>query len=428
MNAFVTDGDQRPALAITRSLGRRGIKVVVGEERSASLASSSRYCTRHVTYPSPYTDPGAFEQFLLEFVGQNSVDVIFPVTDVTTFAVARHQDTIRCRTAVAVAPFDAFEDVTDKWSLLERAAECGIPIPRTEFIENADALEGAIHRVQYPAVIKPVRSRTRTAHGWQLAMVHYAHSAGELRRLYRSVEYLTAHPSLIQERILGPGVGVFVLYDRGQLLTAFAHRRLREKPPSGGASVLSESVAIDPVLLEQAERLLGPLNWHGVAMLEYKRDHRSGEAFLMEVNGRFWGSLQLAIDAGVDFPSLAYDVAIGLKPCLPDAYEEGVKNRWLLGDLDHLLLRLLHDDADIPKSAPSKLRVMAQFVKMFGTRMHYDVYSRSDRQPARYELKAYVRALLESANQRRRRRTQRPAIVPQMHAPVVSSVHHHRHE
>ncbi len=61
LTAFVTDGDQRPALAITRSLGRRGVAVVVGSERPHSLASASKYCARHVTYPSPIRHPGAFE-------------------------------------------------------------------------------------------------------------------------------------------------------------------------------------------------------------------------------------------------------------------------------------------------------------------------------------------------------------------------------
>src|SRR5262245_54300854 len=123
----------------------------------------------------------------------------------------------------------------------------------------------------------------------------------------------------------------------------------------------------------------------------------------MEVNGRFWGSLQLAIDAGVDFPSLAYDLAIGRTPQAPAGYEIGVTNRWLLGDLDHLLLRLFHDDADTPASAPSKLRLFAAFFRMFGTRVHYDVWSRMDPRPARYELREYVKALIDSAVERRRR-------------------------
>src|SRR5205085_6819270 len=97
---------------------------------------------------------------------------------------------------------------------------------------------------------------------------------------------------------------VFALFDRGALVADFAHRRLREKPPAGGASVLSESAPVDPCLREQVVRLLGSIGWHGVAMVEYKHDLRSGATVLMEVNGRFWGSLQLAVDAGVDFPFL----------------------------------------------------------------------------------------------------------------------------
>jgi len=423
MIAFVTDGDQRPALAITRSLGRQGIAVVVGEERRHSLASTSRYSTHHVTYPSPYTAPEAFRRFLLEFVEENRIDVVVPVTDVTTFEVARDQDIIRRHTGTAVPPFQAFELVRDKWSVLQRARACGMSTPRTEFVENGRALESVIGRVTYPAVIKPVRSRTLTDCGWQPAIVHYAESADDLRRAYRSIEYLAVHPSLIQERILGPGTGLFVLCDRGRLLTAFAHRRLREKPPSGGASVLSESIPADPELVEQAMRLLGPIQWHGVAMLEYKRDSRRGRPFLMEVNGRFWGSLQLAIDAGVDFPMMACALAMGQPVQVPQQYQTGVKNRWLLGDLDHLLLRLFHSGVDLPKRAPSRLQVIGDFLTFRHARLHYDVFCRGDEAPARYELAAYVKALFTSARERRRKRALRSRAAPQLRPAAVSHPH-----
>ena len=107
MRAFVTDGDQRPALAITRSLGRRGISVVVGEEAECSLASSSAYCNRHVRYPSPGLHPQAFEQFLLEFVPRNQIDVVVPVTDVTTHAIASVQGVLPGTCAIAVPPLEA---------------------------------------------------------------------------------------------------------------------------------------------------------------------------------------------------------------------------------------------------------------------------------------------------------------------------------
>src|ERR671923_161553 len=83
--------------------------------------------------------------------------------------------------------------------------------------------------------------------------------------------------------------------------------------PSGGVSVLSESVPIDPALRAIAERILDRVRWHGVVMLEFKITP-AGAPCLIEANARFWGSLQLAIDAGVDFPYLLYQVATGQTP------------------------------------------------------------------------------------------------------------------
>ena len=110
---------------------------------------------------------------------------------------------------------------------------------------------------------------------------------------------------MLQERIVGPGVGVFACYRDGRPVALFSHRRLRERPPWGGVSVLSrERAAASRARASTPRRLLDELGWHGVAMVEFKQDVRDGIPKLMEINGRFWGSLQLAIDAGVDFPAL----------------------------------------------------------------------------------------------------------------------------
>jgi predicted ATP-grasp superfamily ATP-dependent carboligase len=393
MKAFVTDGDERAALAVTRSLGRRGVSVMVGEQQPFCLASSSKYCARQVTYPSPYRQPGAFRRFLQDFVQRERVDVIVPVTDVTTSSISFIEEALRPFAAIAAPPFQAFDHVTDKSTVLRSAARCGIPIPRTHFVDGLSALRRVVERVEYPAVVKPARSRVLTDLGWLGTRVHYAHSEMELRRLYEQTTYLTSYPSLIQQRVVGPGVGLFVLFDHGQLVTSFAHRRLREKPPSGGVSVLCESVPVDPRLRDDAIRLLGPLGWHGVAMLEYKQDGATGDRFLMEVNGRFWGSLQLAVDAGVDFPYLSCELALGRRPDVPQRYRVGVQNRWLLGDLDHLLERLLKREANLclPDTAPSRLRTLIEWMACTRPGVHDQVISGDDPCPFLYELHQYAR-------------------------------------
>lgn len=397
--AFVCDGDERSALAITRSLGRQGVTVIVGADGPTSLASASRFCARHVTYPSPYRRPEAFERFLLDLVARERIDVVMPVTDVTTHLVARNRDALSRYTATSVPSFEAFDFVGNKIRLLKRAAECGVPIPRTHFLDGAADVTPLLGRIEYPAVVKPLRSRILTDEGWLPASVQYALDEADLLRIYRETACLLGHPSMIQQRIVGPGTGVFVLCDRGQLRAAFAHRRLREKPPSGGASVLCESIPLDSQLLDYAMRLLGPIAWHGVAMMEFKQDGRTGWPYLMEVNGRFWGSLHLAVAAGVDFPYLSFQLALGQPLERRPEYQVGIRSRWWLGDLDHLLMRLFRRSGkqDLPDGAPSRARAVLDFLRPADTSLRYDVMSGDDRRPFLYEAHQYAKHVSASA-------------------------------
>jgi predicted ATP-grasp superfamily ATP-dependent carboligase len=398
LTAFVTDGDERPALAVTRSLARHGVSVIVGAAGPTSLASRSRGCARHVTYPSPHRHPEQFDRFLLDFVRRERVSVVVPITDVTTHLVSRNRRVLLPHAAVAAPSFEAFDAIADKTLLLDRAAAAGVPVPRTAFVDSVTTLRGALAHLEYPVVVKPFRSRIRVNGGWLATSVRYARSEAELVALYQTTEYLARYPSMVQERIVGPGTGLFVLCDHGRIRAEFAHRRLREKPPSGGVSVLAESIPVDPGLRDQAERLLSALGWHGVAMLEYKRDARTNRPYLMEINGRFWGSLQLAIDAGVDFPVLAFQLALGCPPGPRPAYRVGIRSRWLLGDLDHLIARLRGTDAGtLPGGAPSRGRVVADFLKAAGRGLRYDVVRLSDPAPFLHELSQYLRDALGGA-------------------------------
>lgn len=101
-----------------------------------------------------------------------------------------------------------------------------------------------------------------------------------------------------------------------------------------------ESVRADPELVAASERLLEAFEWRGVAMVEYRVSDAENVPYLMEVNGRFWGSLQLAVDAGVDFPALLVAAALGDDPDPVSSYRVGVRSRWWWGDVDHLMARL----------------------------------------------------------------------------------------
>src|SRR5213596_3534265 len=139
----------------------------------------------------------------------------------------------------------------------------------------------------------------------------------------------------------------------------FAHRRLREKPPAGGVSVYRESIALQDGLVGAGLRLLEALDWRGVAMIECKREPATGRHVIMEVNGRFWGSLQLAIDAGVDFPSLLVARAFGERASGPHEYKLGIRSRWEWGGVDYLIARIRRNDRDLSLAPGAPGRVCA---------------------------------------------------------------------
>jgi predicted ATP-grasp superfamily ATP-dependent carboligase len=211
-----------------------------------------------------------------------------------------------------------------------------------------------------------------------------------MREVLERYEAFVNRPFFVQEYTRGKGQGIFALYNRGQPVAFFAHKRLREKPPSGGVSVLSESVELNPQMVDIATRVLNHVNWHGIAMVEFKVSPERGP-FLIEINARFWGSLQLAIDAGVDFPYLLYAMACGESVEKIDAYRVGLRNRWLLGDLDHLYLRLREPNANTNFGvARASWHALREFLKFFDRDTRYEVNRWDDLGPFFVELKAYL--------------------------------------
>ena len=210
---------------------------------------------------------------------------------------------------------DKYINLTDKIKLFQLARKLEHHIPTT-FIsteyENLDRLIGEVTVSGFPVVVKPNYSKIRTDKGWLNAGVHYATDESKLRDVL-SKDIFRFFPFLVQKKVEGSGVGIFLLMDDGEVVAEFAHKRLREKPPSGGVSVLCESIDPPMEALQDAVRILKAVLWTGVAMVEFKIDRDQNTAKLLEVNARFWGSLELAITSGVDFPYLLFRMAIGEK-------------------------------------------------------------------------------------------------------------------
>jgi predicted ATP-grasp superfamily ATP-dependent carboligase len=384
---LVLDGETRAALAVVRSLGRAGHAVEVVSTSGRSLAGASRHARGDHALPDPAADPDAFVRELEALCATLDGPLVLPVTEVTLGTL--YASGLDRRLDVLAPDPERYEAAVDKACLLERAARLGIDVPRSVGIAPGTVPDALPPGFAFPVVLKARRSRFVHDGRWEMGGVGIADAPEALAALARQPGMQGG--ALLQEFVPGTGEAVFAIARDGECQAVFAHRRLREKPPSGGVSVLRESIDPDPVLLDQSRRLLRDLGWTGVAMVEYRRAP-DGRAVLMEINPRFWGSLQLAIDAGVDFPSLA--VALHRTGACPTARARaGVRTRWLLGDVDHLLigLRDAHARAAVGRTRAGLLRA---FFGGFCDGSRTEVLRWNDPRPFARELRGWLGELV----------------------------------
>lgn len=363
-HVLVTDGHWRKCLAAVRSLGRKGIRVTVGETTRLATAAFSKFCSKALIYPSPIHHPSRFIDFLYREVSRGSYQMLLPMEDETLDIIAQHHSDFSRFTSLPIPPLEKLRFARNKDKVLGLAEKLGVPTPKTWRIRDLSQLNGLKDILPYPVVIKPrVGSGARG--------LSYPQNGLELEKKYLQVHRRFPYP-LIQELIPphGPGYGAsFLMNGNGEVKACFVHKRLREYPVTGGASTLRKSVRRDDVR-DMGLSLLKALDWYGVAMVEFKVDPRHNIPKLMEINPRFWGSLPLAIAAGVDFPYLLYRLCLGedFSPVL--GYPLGKKCRWLLpGDLLHFL----HN--------PKRARLLPDFFDVLDHHTSYDIISASDPLP-----------------------------------------------
>jgi predicted ATP-grasp superfamily ATP-dependent carboligase len=384
---LVTDADRGSAIAIIRSLGRRGHRVLAADAARDSLGFHSRFMDRAVVYSSPEQDPDAFCRDLLQVVRDERVDLIIPVTDFTVQPLAARRRVFESWTRLALPPDDALRVVNDKHETIELARRLGVPTPETRRVETVREALACSADLGWPVVLKPQASHLmRDGHGIESFQVTYAASAADLQEKMRRFEG-RCHV-LLQRFFPGAGHGVELLLWEGRPLAAFQHRRLREIPLTGGASSYRESVPLDPRLYRDTVRLLQELRWSGLAMVEFKVG--AGGHQLMEVNGRVWGSLPLAVTAGIDFPALLVQLylrgAASIQPRLDGDYELGVRSRDLQRDLLWIGAVLARRQRYAFLPIPERWRAVRALLGLFNPQRRLDLLAWDDPLPGLFEL------------------------------------------
>jgi predicted ATP-grasp superfamily ATP-dependent carboligase len=395
MNVLLTDANARSTLVTCRALGRKGVKVSVLSDRLNAVTFCSKYCGAKLVFPRIYKNVSTFLNCMQEILASNSYTAIYPMTDLAVLLAAHHRDTLSKFTEVPVPSFEKVESVQNKAITLKLAEKLGIPYPTTYFAEDYRSLKNIAQELTFPAVIKPrvhfeiVNNMIKYMRGF----AQYVFTYNDLVNVYSRMQRISPNP-IIQEYVYGDGYAASFLFKHGALKAVFVHKRLREYHPTGGPSVYRMSVA-EPQAVEYAAKLLKELKWHGVAMVEFKRDLKDGTFKLLEINGRFWGSLQLAIASGVNFPYLLYRMIVegDIQPVTN--YKTGVKCRDLWGDFKHFI-RVLVEKPPSSLKYPRKSQTFIDFFKTFtDLNVNYDYLAFDDFKPFLSNIYLQLTAMFE---------------------------------
>lgn len=328
---LLTNALQRKTLAALRSLGARQIPAITSEVSRFTPATFSKYCCGHLVYPNPQKSPSVYRDWLINALQKYNCDVLFPMDDDTLEVAVNFRNQLEPLCHIPIPPSESYYIACDKAKSVQLAQKAGIDCPYTVCPTSNKEVECLASNIAYPAVIKPRKSSGSRG-------IRLVHSGESLVSTYTAVHNLYPYP-IIQEYIgTGERFDVCLLYNKHHKLRAsFVQKEIRHFPPDMGPSTVQESIWF-PELIEKARSIIEQLDWYGIVELEFMRDSRDGKYKFMEINPRFWGSLQMSITAGVDFPWLLYKMLMDGDVNEVFEYKTGLKCQWLLpGDLLHFI-------------------------------------------------------------------------------------------
>lgn len=370
MSALLTHARHRAALVATQSLGRAGIDVVTSDSIKHATSFFSKYSKSHFVYPPHRLKPELFIHCIKRQIQKGDIDVLMPMGE-ELYAVSKYMETFNSTTKIPIPKYETILKVTNKRYLMEFAEQVGVRIPKTYTIDDIADLKKIAKDVEFPAVIKPVVGSGSEG-------IRYVYSEDEMILKYKEVIQMfnpIEYP-LIQEYIPGDGYGVAMIFNAGDPRAICAYKNIRVFPVTGGPSTARTSIKHGK-MARYATSLLKEFNYHGVAEVEFIIDNRTDEPVLMEINPRFWGSLNQAVCAGVNFPYLLYTMATegDVEPVF--TYKIGIKTRWMIGDCRGLIDYI---------STEKRMEVIKDFVKLYGYDLYYDDLSLDDPLPTLIEF------------------------------------------
>src|SRR5215211_121052 len=303
-------------LAAVRALRAAGHAPWLAVHESRTYAGFSRTRAGTVSVPNPEYDSEGFVRKLADAAVRLSVAAVLPSTD-THFLTLAGREADFAGITLGTPSRERVVRAMDKETLVKIATTVGLQIPPTTKVVSWDSK--AISTFGFPAIVKPLRSRIRNPDG--------TYSACDTRYVptrqaaEEALEALPGKQGLVQPYIPGALRSVTGVSWEGELVCALHQASIRIWPVRAGISAFAETIPPDAKLEQGVGRLLQALGWSGIFQAQFIRSAR-GEHYLIDLNPRIYGSLALAVAAGLNLPAIWVDLLLGRQPSI-DGYHVG---------------------------------------------------------------------------------------------------------
>ena len=329
---LLSEGSSLSAREAITVLGLAGHRVELVSSDPLCLGRFSRFVERAHRVVASGADPDGYLAAVLEIMRTRKIDALLPVHEQAyLFAAARQK--LPEGLGVALADFEAFEQVQGKAGLADLLARLDVPQPPTMVVRSVAEFAGAR---DFPFFVKAAFGTASTG-VWKVKDERQRDTLAA--RFERDNAF--ADGLLVQAAISGTLERTQAVFDRGRLVACHIYRQIAEGP--GGGDVLKLSV-VSVEVREIVERIGQALRWHGALSFDYIRDDQSKTPYFIDANPRLVEPMNAWL-SGVDLPGALLQLSLGEVPAVQANGRAGVSTRLgLMGLLDAARRRHLRRD------------------------------------------------------------------------------------
>ncbi len=281
---LIVSSNFRKAYPIVKSISKMGFRTITAFYTWRSTVFS-KYANKRYHIPNPYLDEKSYIANVLLIINREKPLMIIPVGFIDNVILSKYRRHIPPDVVLPIPEYSKLVRVSRKDLLAQLCEDLGIKYPK---------ILSSNEEVEAPVVIKGILDSSKP---------DYAFFKEEFNMKMNGKRGKV----IVQEFIPGIGCGYFAIAKNGEVYIDYTHVRIVEKKPSGGPSIVS-CINLNPELIALGRSIVKKLKWSGVIMAEFRRHMETGEYYLLEINPKFWGSLELALSKGLDFPKYLVEV------------------------------------------------------------------------------------------------------------------------